>query len=956
MRRLFVVFIFLFFIGYINAQVIENPVFDRSDVPEFHIDKIRIAEDTTYVYCSYSAKAGSWASISKETYLEDAQTGKKYTILTSNGFPYRPQIRTFSNTGKYKVELTFPIIHKNATLLNLIESPDGKGFNIYGINLGESNDSLYNNYSIEQAIALTSKADFYHSANNYIKAIEYEEKAMNIKKAILGKSNDLYEYSISMLGQYHSAIGDSRKAEKYLTEDLNLRKAVYGSCHDMYVLALVSLANCYIKQNKITEAIKLYEEARECQKNNKERSREDYASTLAMLADAYFIIGDYPKATKYAEEAVSLFKKDSVINNEWYFDSLLRLAHYKLYLDPEEFKESYEIVSDVIDAIIQYYGKNNDMYIAAIHLLSTICRMMSWLPKSADDTEYHPDQITQNYEMALSYAQEELEITERLYGEKSLQYGNALYGVSDLYSLMGSNSKAIEFMLKSLNLLEDKIPIDRYAIMLKYLADEYAMINDYENALKFSEKAIDILRNYISKTFDSMPEGQKDSYWHKYHFALDSGYPTYVYKSKNGKALSDLYDNLLFFKGITLKETNNTIRWQDVQYTLSDKDVAIEFVTSIEQDSLSVYYALMITKDSNTPMMIKLFDILQFGDIISLSNSDSIFAMKKKLGNMIWHPMEKELGNVENIFFSPSEIIHSIAIEYLPIDENESYSDKYNIYRLSSTKKLLNQRPRPHYKKAALFGGLDYSPNHTDEKVNNNIPVRSGFDFLWNTEEEVSSISNILTEKGVNTQIYKGSEGTEEDVTKLTKDSLDVLHMSTHGMSIKQDDIYQNKTNNNLAFLQSRSEDYVYAEDALSWSFLALSGANLFPSRVIITSEQNDGILTAKEISNLKFKDLDLVVLSACETAKGHVGIDDSLWGLQYGFKKAGANTILTSLGKVDDEATRVLMVEFYRNLMSGKSKHQSLKDAQQYLREYENGKYDDPKYWASFIMLDGLN
>ena len=41
---------------------------------------------------------------------------------------------------------------------------------------------------------------------------------------------------------------------------------------------------------------------------------------------------------------------------------------------------------------------------------------------------------------------------------------------------------------------------------------------------------------------------------------------------------------------------------------------------------------------------------------------------------------------------------------------------------------------------------------------------------------------------------------------------------------------------------------------------------------------------------------------------------------------------------------------------MSGNPKLQSLKDAQKHLREVENGKYDDPKYWASFIMLDGLN
>ena len=100
---------------------------------------------------------------------------------------------------------------------------------------------------------------------------------------------------------------------------------------------------------------------------------------------------------------------------------------------------------------------------------------------------------------------------------------------------------------------------------------------------------------------------------------------------------------------------------------------------------------------------------------------------------------------------------------------------------------------------------------------------------------------------------------------------------------------------------------------------------------------------------------MDLVVLSACQTA---VGKNDAegVYGLQRGFKKAGAHTILMSLDKVDDDATKILMVEFYRNLMGAKTKLESLRNAQKCLRSVENGKYDDPKYWASFILLDGLN
>ena len=62
------------------------------------------------------------------------------------------------------------------------------------------------------------------------------------------------------------------------------------------------------------------------------------------------------------------------------------------------------------------------------------------------------------------------------------------------------------------------------------------------------------------------------------------------------------------------------------------------------------------------------------------------------------------------------------------------------------------------------------------------------------------------------------------------------------------------------------------------------------------------------------------------------------------------------SLDKVDDEATSILMTEFYNNLMNGKSKIESLKKAQDYIRTIDNGKYDKPEYWASFILLDGLD
>jgi CHAT domain-containing protein len=99
-----------------------------------------------------------------------------------------------------------------------------------------------------------------------------------------------------------------------------------------------------------------------------------------------------------------------------------------------------------------------------------------------------------------------------------------------------------------------------------------------------------------------------------------------------------------------------------------------------------------------------------------------------------------------------------------------------------------------------------------------------------------------------------------------------------------------------------------------------------------------------------------LVVLSACQTGLGDISQGEGVFGLQRGFKKAGANSILMSLWEVDDKATQILMTQFYKNWLSGQSKHQSLLSAQKFLRETEGGKYNEPKYWAAFILLDGLN
>jgi CHAT domain-containing protein len=118
---------------------------------------------------------------------------------------------------------------------------------------------------------------------------------------------------------------------------------------------------------------------------------------------------------------------------------------------------------------------------------------------------------------------------------------------------------------------------------------------------------------------------------------------------------------------------------------------------------------------------------------------------------------------------------------------------------------------------------------------------------------------------------------------------------------------------------------------------------------------------------------VDLVVLSACETGVGGVfGNGQEILGLGYQFQRAGARATIASLWQVDDGGTQVLMTTFYQGLKQGMTKAQALQYAQkslidqklspQTMRQRAGARpliepsqvvdSSHPYYWAPFILL----
>lgn len=108
-----------------------------------------------------------------------------------------------------------------------------------------------------------------------------------------------------------------------------------------------------------------------------------------------------------------------------------------------------------------------------------------------------------------------------------------------------------------------------------------------------------------------------------------------------------------------------------------------------------------------------------------------------------------------------------------------------------------------------------------------------------------------------------------------------------------------------------------------------------------------DGWLSAGEVLNLEF-DGALVMLSACESRRGHDRSGDEIVGLTRAFLGAGAATLIASLWLAQDDSTALLASTFYRHLHATSGPAAALRSAQLHVKQA----YPHPYYWAPFVVV----
>lgn len=774
--------------------------------------------------------------------------------------------------------------------------------------------------SIERAKSLSTMADFYCTAKNYEKAISLEKQSLEIREKLYGNHNMIYDISVSNLAWYYYLSGDYKNAVKYGEENVKLWKELVESSHPEYPGHLSDLAEYHRKNGSYQKSIVYQKEVIKLYEKMFGEDIQHYAESLSRLSSSYAEIGDFSNSASTAEKAIDVFRKNGS-NKDINYISLLRLLA-SIYLGTGNQTKALRIDEEIGSVTAEVYGKDNSNYARALSDLGVAY-------------------VNTDAKKALEYTKEALRIYNNSKERNDTILGFLLDNVSYCYSSIEDYASSIKYSIERIKLLDEKDI--SYSRCLRDIAKSFAKMKDYSKASEYTCLSLHSIRKMISCNNDDADTYRQFLFWNATHTLEEL--VSYAVHNATDTIVSDLYDEIINTRNIRMPNGKNEwYSWKDIKMHIEKDEVAIEFVNYHSESNVYIY-ALVLKKDMICPKMIKITDNNEFIDSMSraTSNHDRDF----KLGQIIWGRLVKELHGVRNIYFTPTWTFVEMPIEYFPINEKHYYIDVYNIYRLSSTKELIERDLYDStYSNAVLYGGLTYE----EESNGTNSDFRSGYEPLFNTKIEIDEISDVLKGVGVKTTKLYGENGTERSLRNLSGGNTDILHIATHG-------IYDKSTYNEIyeGGIPSLIPHYNPNDDTHSNSFLVMSGANHISSEAI-QDRENDGLLRSNEVSLLDFHSVKLLVMSACESGRGNYGTDDMLWGLQRGFKESGVKSILMSLNKVDDVATRFLMVEFYKSLMGGKTKYQSFRDAQENLRKVEKGKYDDPKYWASFIMLDGLN
>jgi tetratricopeptide (TPR) repeat protein/CHAT domain-containing protein len=842
------------------------------------------------------------------------------------------------------------------------------------------------------ATSLNNLGALLHGQGDYAGARSYYEQALKIRKKVLGDNHPDTAISTNNLGGLLSSQGDYAGARSYFEQALAIKKKVLGDNHTDTASSLNNLGWLLDSQGDYAGARPFFEQALAIRKKVLGDNHPDTASSLNSLGTLLSHQGDYAGARPYYEQALAIFKNVFGDNHP---DTARSLNNLGVLLSSQgDYAGARPLFEQGLAIRRKALGDNHPDTANSMNSLG------SSLSHQGD------------YAGARPYFEQGLAIRKKALGDNHPDTATSWYNVGWLLDSQGDYTGARPFYLKSLRVSRANLDLaaqaqsereqfrmaaqvrnrlDSYlsfAIAAKVpVAEVYPLLLSWKGAITarqhllkqalgepgLAQLARDLQQTSVQLARESFatPDPKNREAWLRKLEKL-SGDKEDLERKLAGQSKT-------FSRGLAQP------RIEDLAQSLPGDAALVDFMEyrhwapAKEKGQWTDETRLLafVVRAREGAELVELGPAAPIEKAIKEWREEIKIKASKAgavLRGLVWQPLEKHLLGAKTVLVSPDGLLNQLPFAALPGKQAGKYLIEEVAVVVAPLPRWLPQVLETDVAKELgvpsllLLGDVDFAKAaaKADDKIAMAAP-RAGLFKDWpelkGTRGEILAIKDSYQQRFPDGQVkeLRGPAATESAVRQWAPKH-QVLHLATHGFfapaEVKSALAAPARGPGSMAMgLFDREGISGFNPGLLSG--IVLAGANRTPQ-----PGQDDGILTALAVQELDLRKVELVVLSACETGLGQVAGGEGILGLQRAFQVAGAKTVVASLWKVDDDATRKLMERFYDNLWSKKmSKLEALREAQLSMlrgelarsveveRAGEGDRRLPPYYWAAFVL-----
>jgi len=771
--------------------------------------------------------------------------------------------------------------------------------------------------------------------SQYRKALSTWETALTCSQQS-GDRNAESE-TLCELGMVYLYLPDFHKTLSYCQKSLDICRETGFRKTEAKTLYLMGIAWQYLAY--YSDALDCYQSSLKLYRELGDRRGEGEA--ILNIGNLYYLLCDYNQAREYDQLSLEIFRETGDRLNEAY--ALMNLGSF--YIKEENIDKALEVFNHTL----QISREIGNRYAEARSLRGI-----------AGAHYYYAYFLTQeyrkHYQKVLDYDFEALNIFRGL--GCRFQEARVLESIGVVYMQIPDSAKTMEYYQRCLQIYED-LDADEYVHhVYGRIGFHYARNNYGPASIEYLQKAIDIIEELRSRITD---ETHRNLYMDDWHHAYEyitcafytlGEYPELYRYEQKSRARSFL--DMLASDSIKVGKSRHAEFLQreeeyrktkielEKQIAATDDTVAIAELRGKIEDEWQSINAMIEDRKRYEPELVSLVtaDVLELDEIQNLLDPQttiieyfngagwqfiwvittdhaelykfdiSIEALAEKvkgwrdaimtggdyitrsreLYDLLIAPVENKI-KTRNLIIIPYDSMHYLPFQSLMDGEGRYLVEKYCISYLPSASVLKFVESKRSHKSETL---LALGNPKTDRQDYKPLPF---------AEREVRDVVGFID----SSRLFIGSQATEDNFRHYAPE-YDILHLACHS--------------------------------ELNSSY------PLFSSLLLSPGEEHDGNLEVYELFTMDI-DADMVVLSACQTALGHLTRAEELVGLVRAFMYAGTPTVISSLWVIKDESTAYLMTEFYKNL-NKYSKAEALRRAQlQTMKEYPS-----PYHWASFVLI----